>query len=133
MAIIATGAEVVKTYQFYSVDDKSTLVAHYMISVIAISVSVMIISAPRYQRETWYSNSKDKKTYSPAANVLTRRQIFDQCISNLIAPLCINWLRLPLCWKRGNDQNTTRRNGQKHIIKYIKGRPLKTGVKPLDI
>ena len=82
MAIIATGAEVGKTYQFYSVDDKSTLVAHYIISIIAIWVSVMIISAPRYQRETWYSNSKDKKTYSPAANVLTRRQIVDQCISD---------------------------------------------------
>ena len=27
-----------------------------MISVIAIWVSVMIVSAPRYQRETWYSN-----------------------------------------------------------------------------
>ena len=115
MAIIATGAEVGKTYQFYSVDDKSTLVAHYIISIIAIWVSVMIISAPRYQRETWYSNSKDKKTYSPAANVLTRRQIVDQCISDCSSLHKLALITIML--EERNEQNTRRRNGQKHNSK----------------
>ena len=70
--------------------------------------------------------AKDEKTYS-TANFLSRRRISHRCISDLIPPLCINWLQTPSFSKRGNEQNTARRNGQKRDNEDH----LKTGAKPL--
>ena len=41
---------------FLTVPSDHTVAAHLMIFVLDIWISAMIISAPKYQRKTWYSN-----------------------------------------------------------------------------